>query len=122
MTEAATEVPYTIAVDALPSSEYPIALIACEEQEVEVASRAKGEETVEFSAGSLTLTPPAGDAEPSIFSATSVSQPAPRLPQDFTCSVCAPLGAVTEPFIEFAYHKGGGAGVERIPHRRDGLQ
>ena len=105
MTEAATEVPYTTAVEALSSIEYPMALMACEEQEVEAASRAKGEETAELFAGSLTLTPPAGDAGAAIFRATSVSQAEPWLPQDFTCSVCAPLGAVTEPFIEFAYTK-----------------
>jgi hypothetical protein len=82
-----------------------MALVPCEEQDVDVASRAKGEETVELPDGSLTLTSPPEDPEPSIFSATSVSHAEPWLPQDFTCSVCAPLGAVTEPFIEFAYTK-----------------
>ena len=90
---------YTIAVEVLLSSEYPMALMPCEEQDAEVASRAKGEETVELFAGSLTLTSPPEGVEPSMLSATSVSQAAPALPQDFTCRVCAPPGAVTGPFM-----------------------
>src|ERR1039458_3422226 len=82
-----------------------MALVPCEEQDVEMASRPKGEETVELFAGSLTLTSPPEGAEPSILSATSVSQAEPWLPQDFTCSVCAPLGAVTGSFMLFAYTK-----------------
>src|ERR1700735_270143 len=80
-----------------------MAPMACEEQVAEAASRAKGEETAELAAGSLTLTPPAGGAGAGIFNATSVSEAEPWLPQDFTCRVCAPFGAVTVPFIPFAY-------------------
>ena len=54
-----------------------MALTGCDKQDGEVAFRPKGDETVELLAGSITLTPPAEDAEVAIFRAISVLQAAP---------------------------------------------
>jgi hypothetical protein len=55
-TAAFTEVAYTIVVLVLLSSEYPIAAIACDEQDEAVACSANGEDTCAPVTGLITVT------------------------------------------------------------------
>ena len=110
--------PYTNAVEALLSSEYPMALMACEEQDVELASSTEGRGNCGALCRFAHAHATGGDAEPSIFSATSVSQAAPWLPQDFDVQRLRATGRGDRPFIVVCLDEGGGAGIKRIPHRR----
>src|SRR6202161_2011708 len=103
VTEALMDAASTMVVVVLPSSEYPMALVWFSPQEGALAVRANGDVTFPPLEGLVTLTASeetTGGDPPVTVMATSVTHEAPPLPQDLTCRVCAPDGAVTLGFME----------------------
>lgn len=92
------DVPLTLVVEVLLSSEKPMAVIACPLHRVPVAERAKGVGTVAPSSGALTVTlvVELEDAF-STTRLTSVVHEAPPAPHDLTCRTWLPVAAVTLP-------------------------
>jgi hypothetical protein len=98
LTEVLSIVLSTIAVEELPSSEYPIAEVVWPEQLEAEAESVKGEVTVLPFAGAPTLGSPdeASELAAVTVTATSATHDAPLVPHDFTCSVCPPAPADTD--------------------------